>query len=322
MTFAQRILFLSCGCLLAPLAVRAAEPPHFDVPGIQADAPLTFVVYGDTRFTSRPKVANGEVRRALVAKIAAEHPAAILIGGDLVYSGADADDYAVYRSETAAWTQQHIAVFPVLGNHEYSGCDAAERDPCLENWWQAAEPLELKPFRWYSVALGPEVLALMLDSGSSLKPKSEQFQWFQHEMTTADPKVQFILVVLHYPPVRDPLFPRGKDEREIARWLGKHARSLPERVVVIGSHVHNYERYYRDGVNYLVSGGGGAKPVPDPRLFGGELSHLKTAVNFHYLRFHLENGLLAGTMVRFDASAKEGDPWSEPDHFEVSARDR
>jgi hypothetical protein len=26
--------------------------------------------------------------------------------------------------------------------------------------------------------------------------------------------------------------------------------------------VHNYERYKRDGVGYLVSGGGGVKPLP------------------------------------------------------------
>lgn len=319
-TFARRILRRWAVCLLVPLAAAAAEPPRFEVPGVQADAPLSFVVYGDTRFTSRPQVANAQAREALVAKIAAEHPAAILIGGDLVYAGDDADDYGVYRSETAAWSQQHIPVFPVLGNHEYSGCAPQDRDPCLEKWWQAVKPLDLKPFRWYAVTLGPRVLAVMLDSGSSLKPKSEQYQWFEQEMTSAGPQVQFILVVLHFPPVRDPIFPRGRDEREIARWLAKHARSLPARVVVIGSHVHNYERYYRDGVSYLVSGGGGAKPVPDPRLFGGELSQVKTAVNFHYLRFHLENGLLSGTMVRFDTDARATDPWSEPDRFEVSAR--
>jgi len=88
---------------------------------------------------------------------------------------------------------------------------------------------------------------------------------------------------------------------------------------VVGSHVHNYERYSRDGVTYLVSGGGGAKPIPVPRLFG-EQSRLKTSVNFHYLRFVLEDERLTGTMVRFEASARAGDPWTEPDHFEVNAK--
>ena len=87
----------------------------------------------------------------------------------------------------------------------------------------------------------------------------------------------------------------------------------------MGSHVHNYERYSRDGVTYLVSGGGGAKPVPAPRMFG-EQSKLRTSVNFHYLRFVLDGDRLSGTMVRFDASGRDADPWSEPDHFELRAK--
>jgi hypothetical protein len=52
----------------------------------------------------------------------------------------------------------------------------------------------------------------------------------------------------------------------------------------------------------------------------GELSKLKTAVNFHYVRFTLENDQLTGTMVRFDADDRTGNPWSEPDHFEIRAK--
>jgi hypothetical protein len=110
-----------------------------------------------------------------------------------------------------------------------------------------------------------------------------------------------------------------RDEKEIERYLSGKAGSLHARVVVVGSHVHNYERYKRGGVTYLVSGGGGAKPVPAVRMFG-ELSKLRTAVNFHYLRFVLENDRLTGTMVRFDADDVTGNRWTEPDRFEVRGR--
>jgi hypothetical protein len=83
--------------------------------------------------------------------------------------------------------------------------------------------------------------------------------------------------------------------------------------------VHNYERYRKDGVTYLVSGGGGAKPHPSLRMFG-ELSQLKTRVNFHYIRFVLENGRLKATMVRFDANERSANRWSDPDRFEIDAR--
>lgn len=299
------------------VAATTAEPPRFEVPA-RGD-PLVLVVYGDTRFTERQDVVNADARRALVDKIASEKPAAILIGGDLVYEGHDPGDYQTYRRETSVWSTGKIPVFPALGNHELKGCAHAPQY-CLENWWNAFGDLSLRPHRWYSVAIGTDLLALVLDSDSPLKPASEQRAWFEEQMAAADGRVKFILILLHYPPVRDPLFPRARDEKEIARYLSRHGKSLRSGVLVVGSHVHNYERYSRDGVTYLVSGGGGAPPVPAPRLFG-ELSRLRTAVNFHYVRLTVWHDRLIGTMVRYDAVKKTGSgAWSEPDWFEIRAQ--
>jgi hypothetical protein len=315
------MLKISILAILALLAVKslASAPPRLEVHIADPDAPLTFIAYGDTRFTQRDDVANTIARHALVAKMAAEIPAAIFIGGDLVYEGSNPEDYETYRLETAVWSQAKIPVFPALGNHEFRGC-AGDMSPCLANWWKAAAPSAVRNFRWYSVSLGPKILVLLLDSDSALTPGSEQRTWFEQQITQPGSQVAFVVVVLHYPPVRDPVFPRAKDEKEIARFLSSHAGSLKARVVVVGSHIHNYERFRRDDVTYLVSGGGGAKPVPVLRLFG-ELSKLDSAVNFHYLRFRLEGGELRGTMVRFDAERSADTAWSEPDSFKLKARD-
>ena len=308
------------GLLLPCRIVRAGtdEPPRFEVPAA-GGGPLVFVAYGDTRFTPRVDVVNATARRALVEKIASEKPAAILIGGDLVYDGSDPGDYQTYRSETTQWSQEKIPVFPALGNHELKGC-TGDMSACLENWWGAFDDLSLRPYRWYSVTIGPSLLALVLDSDAPLKPGSEQRTWFEEQVAGAGPQVKFILIVLHYPPVRDPLFPRMRDEKEIARYLSRHARSLRASVLVVGSHVHNYERYARDGVMYVVSGGGGAKPVPAPRMFG-ELSRLRTGVNFHYLRLTLSDDRLGCVMVRYEAATTgAAAAWTEPDRFEIRAR--
>jgi acid phosphatase type 7 len=317
----QLLLMFPAFWLLAPswvaYAAPADAPPRFEVPGSTAGTPLVFVVYGDTRFTERSQVANALARRALVGQIARENPAAILIGGDLVYEGSHPVDYDTYKNETQVWTDHKIPVFPALGNHEFKGCPD-DLTPCLENWWKAS-PLPLRPYRWYSLTIGPTLLALILDSDSALKPGSEQREWFERQILGADERIKFILIVLHYPPARDPVYPSAKDEKEVARYLAKKAGSLRARVVVVGSHVHNYERYYRNGVTYLVSGGGGAPPVPAFRMFG-EKSKLKTSVNFHYIRFTLDKDRLTGTMVRFDADDKGGDLWTEPDRFEIRAK--
>jgi len=311
----------ACACLLAPLALAGATeegPPRFSVRA-PTEGPLVLVVYGDTRFTQRTGVVNAIARRALVDRIASEKPAAILIGGDLVYDGSDPSDYQVFKRETRAWTDEQIPVFPALGNHELKGCEEDASD-CLENWWGAFGDLALRPNRWYSVAIGASLLALVLDSDAALKPGSEQRAWLEREIADAGDQVKFILIVLHYPPVRDPLFPRMREEQEVARYLSRHARRLPQQVLVIGSHVHNYERYSRDGVTYVVSGGGGAKPVPAPRMFG-EQSHLRTGTNFHYLRLTLRNDSLSVSMVRYDDTRADAAlAWTEPDQFEIRAK--
>jgi hypothetical protein len=314
------LIKISVLAILQMLAVRtiANAAPRLEVAVADPSAPLTFIAYGDTRFTQRDGVANAVARRALVARVASEKPAAIFIGGDLVYEGGNPEDYEIYRTETAVWLQAKIPIFPALGNHEFRGCEK-DLSPCLVNWWTAV-PSEVRSFRWYSVALGSKILVLLLDSDSSLKPGSEQRTWFEQQITNAGSKMEFIFVVLHYPPVRDPIFPRAKDEKEIAGYLSKHAPSLQARVVVISSHIHNYERFRRDDVTYLVSGGGGAKPVPVLRMFG-ELSKLDTAENFHYIRFRLERGDLQGAMVRFDPTQNAETAWTEPDRFEVKAKD-
>src|SRR5580692_3533481 len=90
---------------LQVLAMRtlADAPPRLEVAVADPSAPLTFIAYGDTRFTQRDGVANAVARRALVARVAGEKPAAIFIGGDLVYQGSNPEDYEIYTTETAVW---------------------------------------------------------------------------------------------------------------------------------------------------------------------------------------------------------------------------
>ena len=213
-------------------AAPEAAPPRYQVPASEAGTPLVFVVYGDTRFTERGEVVNAFARRALVAQIARENPAAILIGGDLVFEGSHPVDYDTYKGETLAWSDRKIPVFAALGNHEFKGCPD-DVTPCLENWWKAAAPASLRPYRWYSVSIGSTLLALILDSDAALKPGSEQREWFERQIAGADERVKFILILLHYPPVRDSFYPSVLDEKEVARygewpfeiglWVGKAA---------------------------------------------------------------------------------------------------
>src|SRR3974377_818374 len=51
------------------------------------------------------------------------------------------------------------------------------------------------------------------------------------------------------------------NERALATYLAAAAARSRARFVVCAGHLHTYERREQDGIVYLVSGGGGARPV-------------------------------------------------------------
>ena len=309
--------------LPAALALAACVPAGaatFNIAEADLQKPLVLIAYGDMRFTDPGETGatNPGARQALIAKIAAEHPAAIFINGDLPWHGAAAD-YDVYRAETRIWREQHLRIYPALGNHEFAGCS---EPACLEHWWSTFP--ELAGRRWYSVALGDRVLGLMLDSDSSLLPGSEQRAWLQKELAALSASVRLVLVVLHHPPLADIQTVKLADhnprpnEQALADYLGAMAAHTRARFVVSAGHIHNYERLERDGVVYLVSGGGGAKPYEIDRT-PADLYQGTDFPNYHYVRFELRGETVAAEMVRLGQSAApHADPWEIRDRFELN----
>jgi 3',5'-cyclic AMP phosphodiesterase CpdA len=281
--------------------------------GTAATGSVTVIAYGDTRFTdpSNSSAANPGARTALVARIADEHPDAILINGDLPWHGGSLDDYEVYRTETTAWRERHLRVIPALGNHEFAQCEVAA---CLEHWW-ATFP-ELRGRRWHDAVIGQVIRVLALDTMSPLTPGSEQREWLERVLATLAPETQFVIITLHHPPVADVQTRLRVDhnprpnELALAELLDGTARTSLARFLVVAGHVHNYERFVRNDVTYLVAGGGGAVPYEVDRTPADQYQKTEFP-NFHYVKLTMAGGTLAGEMVRLD------DPATVPAHFTV-----
>ena len=308
--------------VVAALAGPVRAAATFSVPDAGLSDPLVLVAYGDMRFTSPSETGASDpgARRALVARIADENPAAIFVNGDIPWHGIAAD-YAVFQGETQRWRERHLRVYPALGNHELSACPEST---CLERWWDAFPALRGR--RWYSVALGARVLAVALDTDTSLLPGSAQRIWLETQIEKLDPGIRLVLLFMHHPPVADVQSTKLTDhnprwnEISIAEYLETVSARSAARFVVSAGHIHNYERFERHGVIYLVSGGGGAAPYEVDRT-PADLYQNADFPNFHYVRFELSGGRLIGEMIRLsDYAAPKPRQWQGRDRFEITLR--
>ena len=300
--------------------------PLFTIANRRLSSSPVVISYGDMRFTD-PKdtvVTNPKVRRWLVGRIAAEKPDALLLSGDVPMRGGIAGDYAVFDSETAPWRSAGLVVIPALGNHEmYREGREVCRDNqpvCLENWWKAFP--KLQGVRWYSVQLGGKMFVLNLDSNAPLLPGSDQAKWIQRQLAGLPRSVRFVFLNMHHPPVADPSPETGPEasprpnEAALAALLKTAPVRKRVRFIVTAAHVHNYERFLRDGIVYLVSGGGGAKPSAVQRG-ADDLYRDSSEPNYHYLKFVLLEDRIEAEMIRVADPLADVPRWEVKDRFQV-----
>jgi len=253
----------------------------------------------------------------MVAAIEKEQPALVSITGDLVYTGAEEPDWKVWDTETAEWQQHHIPIYPALGNHDLKG----DQTTALANYFTRFP--QLAQNRYYSVHFG-NCLMLVLDSSQD-ETSGPQGEWLQQRLNHLTNSTAFVFVVLHHPPYTsssdDKQFGGGHTarikEEALAQFLEARQQKLHARIIVFAGHVHNYEHHQHGGIDYIVSGGGGAHPYAIARkptdLYQSD------DVNYHYLLVDVSPQRVVITMNRLDLGS--GHPvWSQPDSVTVKAR--
>lgn len=296
-----------------------SEPgPTFRIADDQLPDPLTLIAYGDQRFTdpANTRQTNPRIRRWLVNQIAKEHPAAVIMNGDVPLAGEVANDYVVFEAETKPWRDLHLRVFPTLGNHEFRG----NPQQALENWWNAFP--DMRNRRWYSAQLGSRIYLIALDTDTSLLPGSDQARWIEKQIAGLPDSVDFVIVTLHHPPVADiqqhievDHNPRP-NEIALREFLSKVAPKCHASFLVSAGHTHNYERNVLEGVTYLVSGGGGAPPYFVERT-PEDLYKSILFPNYHYVKLTVEKDHLHAAMYRVENPEAENLTVELKDRFDL-----
>lgn len=329
----RRAFLLSC-CLVGIAFTQVATTLPGQTDQISAGPASTFTVqgvgrkikivaYGDIRFTdpTNSDRSSPTARSALVQKIAEEKPDALLVSGDIPYRGSHDDDWATVDAEIKPIWDAKIRVYPALGNHELVGDDKR----ALANWWKRFP--DLKGHRWYSVTFG-NCYFIVLDSNSTLLPGTQQWDWANRELTHLPAQTDFVFIVMHHPPYTDShehtIPGRGhsarRQEQEFGAMLEQLQPKLRPRLICIAGHVHNYERFEKNGVTYIVSGGGGATPYlfnrsSDDKYQGG------SDITYHYLRFEVDGNTLKATMVKLDFTDGRHPTFENKDAFELTAKE-
>ncbi len=236
--------------------------PTFTFSQFASGAPIRLVAYGDTRFTN-PAVTNGvdpRVRKWLAERVGAENPRVLLLTGDTPFTGASVADWQNFQDETASWRTKSILVLPTTGNHETYGGAKQGIANYLKNF------PEIEDHRYYSALLG-SVEVISLDCTTASGRASAQGDWFATQLSHVPPQVQFLFILYHLPWMADKqsqVFVNlpSSEALGLRNILEAHLAKLRVRVVVFNGHIHNYERFARNGVEYVITGGGGAEPYP------------------------------------------------------------
>jgi len=258
--------------------------------------PFRFVVYGDTR--SQPDV-HGRV----IERIVREKPAIVIHTGDLVDDGRKVRLWPKEFFGPAAPLLSKVALFPVLGNHE-------ENSPLYYNLFDLPDNE-----RYYSFDYG-QVHFVVLDSNGPEFPdryrrearvidkyrqildgfRNRQLDWLRRDLG-AHRDARLTVVCLHSPLYSSPKEKdRQADYRRVRAWL---QATLEDNGVdaVFSGHDHFYQRHVVNGIQYVVTGGGGA-----PLYEGGPAlpTEVFRAEEHHYVALSVSGKAAEARVVNID----------------------
>jgi predicted phosphodiesterase len=202
-----------------------------------ADRPFRMVVYGDTR-------SDPDEHTKVVQAILKSAPALVLHTGDLVHDGTDDQAWTDEFFGPAGPLMSTTPLFPVLGNHENMAPQYFDFFSLPGNE------------QWYAFTYGSARI-IGLNTNVQYARGSPQYDWLVDELRSPDYKAAaWHIVFFHTPPFG------SSGHYGSARVAATLVPLFQEYGVdmVLGGHNHSYERSEKDGIAYIVTGGGGAPP--------------------------------------------------------------
>jgi len=273
----------------------SAELAFHTAPG-PTDA-LRIAVYGDVR-------GGHQTHRALVDAMRGESPDLVIATGDLVLRGTDEGDWQRFFAVTGDMLAT-VPYYPAIGNH-----DVGRTGDELRSFDEVFALPDAPPDRpsgtyWYSYDVA-NVHLVFVDSNSY--ERREQREWLAADLAAARArKVRAIIVACHDGP-----YSRGSHrgntiaQRDYVPIMKQYRVDL-----VLSGHDHDYQRGSVDGLDYIVSGGGGASlysqacGLPGRRKCTVDDGMEFFAKTHHYVVITIDRGQLETCARKADGTAVE-----------------
>jgi len=258
------------------------------------DGDFSFVVFGDNR-------TRHDVYKQVSAAITAAKPTFVVHTGDLVAAGRDATLWPIFFDISREWLRNSV-ILPSLGNHEQNS----------PYWYQFFARGRERGY--YSQDWGPiHWTILNSDAGNAVPPAGveafwkEQIAWLERDLA-ANQKARFRFVAFHHPPFTA-MLRRQEGASRIAARLNPVFRKYNVQAVFCG-HDHNYQRHVEDGIQYVVTGGGGAPLYDVDAPVPGKTVKAEKVENYVYAE--MKKGL-----IRVEARTPDG---RVIDKFEIQSK--
>lgn len=180
-----------------------------------------------------------KVHSEVVSQIAQHQPSTVFIGGDITQKGTLKEDYERFFEVMQPLTES-AEIFPAVGNHD------RDTELFLTNFPQ------VDSLTYYSVER-ESIVWIVLNSNLKLAPGSAQYNWLAQTLEANQNRT--VVIVMHHPVYSSGPYGDGKGFSNLFPALLK----LYNVAAVLSGHDHLYERSSRDGIEYVVFGGGGAR---------------------------------------------------------------
>jgi hypothetical protein len=204
-------------------------------------ADFQFVVYGDTR------TRHDMHRRVIAAVLKHGMPDFVLHTGDLVADGADSAQWPVFF-DIERELLRNTSFYPSLGNHERNSRQ-------YYDFFNVATPYY--SFDWgqaHFIVLNSDIGNAATSNAARESFWTEQVRWLEEDLAKSQ-KADFRFVIAHHPPITAVARRQG-DNPEMAALIPLFEKE--HLTAGFFGHDHNYQRYLKNGIHYVITGGGGA----------------------------------------------------------------